>query len=195
MEHCRIIDAMVLDGFQLKSVEVREKEQLADESLSALIIPGGESTAIAKVAAAWGVLDGLKEWVRKGKPVLGTCAGLILLADEVEHQKRDGQELIGGLEVTACRNFYGRQKSSFKGALELSDEISFFKGKLFDGIFIRAPGISRCSEKVSVLATFDHNVVAVVQNRLMALAFHPELSGSSLWHEYFILKAVLGRLD
>ena len=93
-------------------VEVRKPEHL--DAVQGLIVPGGESTTMGLIAQRWGLVDPLRKWVREGRPIWGTCAGLILLADRAEGQKRGGQPLIGGLDVTVNRNYFGRQVDSFR---------------------------------------------------------------------------------
>jgi pyridoxal 5'-phosphate synthase pdxT subunit len=168
---------------------VKTPEELGD--VDAIVLPGGESTAMVLIAHRWGLIQPLKEFVRCGKPVWGTCAGMILLAEQVSGQKEDGQELIGGLDIAVDRNHYGRQISSF--STELITEI----GKEFQegGVFIRAPHILKVGDQVKVLASFKRDDLlipcAVRQGNIMATAFHPELSKSTVWHKYFIEQIVL----
>jgi 5'-phosphate synthase pdxT subunit len=171
------------------AVEVRSEQEL--EHLDGLIIPGGESTAMALIARKWGLVAPLKQFVNSGKAVWGTCAGMIMLADNVSGQKADGQELIGGLKISVDRNHYGRQISSFFTELitELGDQF------VNTGVFIRAPHILDLDrDVVQVLASFklQDNVIpcAVRQGNIMATAFHPELSKSSAWHKYFTEQVV-----
>ncbi|XP_073154844.1 probable pyridoxal 5'-phosphate synthase subunit PDX2 [Henckelia pumila] len=189
-------------------VEVRKAEQLQD--VSALIIPGGESTTMAKLAGYHNLFPSLREFVKMGKPVWGTCAGLIFLADKAIGQKSGGQELIGGLNCTVHRNFFGSQLQSFE--LDVSvPEIAATEGgpPNFRGVFIRAPGILEVGPEVQVLAdvavhsdrtaNFDSVesseeipgsekkvIVAVKQGNLLATAFHPELTADTRWHSYFL---------
>ncbi len=127
--------AAMLRGLGAEVVEVRKPEQLA--GLDGLVMPGGESTTMGLVAERWGLVEPLRAWVQAGKPVWGTCAGMILLADHAVGQKQGGQPLIGGLDVTVNRNYFGRQNQSFEVLLEvpaLGDEP-------FRAVFIRAPAI------------------------------------------------------
>jgi len=190
-EHCRTLLNVRIDGCDVEVVEVRSAREFEEYELDGLVIPGGESTAIALVARKWGVLDLLKDWVKQGKPVYGTCAGLIMLADSVECQKEHGQELIGGLDVTAKRNMYGKQISSFIAPLDIQDEQLNSMTNGFKGMFIRAPGITRVGENVQILASLEGDPVAVRQNSIMVTCFHPELTKSTIWHEYFIRHLIL----
>jgi 5'-phosphate synthase pdxT subunit len=166
-------------------VEVRKPEQLAP--LDGLIIPGGESTAMGLIAERWGLIEPLRAWVKAGKPVWGTCAGLIFLAERVEGQKTGGQALIGGLDVTVNRNYFGRQVDSFQTVLQTSLPDS---GSV-PAIFIRAPVITETGQGVEPMAylhTADGHklVVAVRQKNILATAFHPELTADSSWHQFLI---------
>ncbi len=165
-------------------VEVRKPEQLA--LVDGLIMPGGESTTMGLVAERWGLVEPLRAWVRAGKPVWGTCAGLILLADQAVGQKQGGQPLIGGLGVTVNRNYFGRQNQSFELLLDapvLGDEP-------FRALFIRAPAIVAALPAVEVLATApgyaEQVIVAVRQDQILATAFHPELTNDLRWHALFL---------
>lgn len=171
----------------VNALEVRKPEQLAP--LDGLIIPGGESTAMGLIAERWGLIEPLHAWVKAGKPVWGTCAGLIFLAERVEGQKAGGQALIGGLDVTVNRNHFGRQANSFQTVLQTSlpDDSSV----PVPAIFIRAPlitAIGQGVESMAYLHTADGRklVVAVRQKNILATAFHPELTTDSSWHQFFI---------
>ena len=137
---------------------VRTREEL--EGLDALVIPGGESTTMTLGVEREGLADPLREFVRSGKPVLGTCAGLILL----------DRDHLGLLDVTSRRNAFGRQLHSFEAELDLAG-----MGSL-TGVFIRAPWIESCGDSVEVLAELDGHPVAVRQSNILAVAFHPELT-------------------
>ena len=111
-------------------VEVRKPEQL--DAVQGLIVPGGESTTMGLIAQRWGLVDPLRKWVREGRPIWGTCAGLILLADRAEGQKQGGQPLIGGLDVTVNRNYFGRQVDSFRsGCMRRRLELTLLRRCLF----------------------------------------------------------------
>ncbi|CAD5124838.1 DgyrCDS13095 [Dimorphilus gyrociliatus] len=128
-------------------------------------------------------MESLRDWMSKKKAMWGTCAGLILLSNNVLDWKNNSQSLIGGLHVTTVRNSYGRQKDSFEAKLTLDEEL----GGEFPGIFIRAPSIKSIdSEDVRVLATLDRHPVSVCQNQLLATSFHPELTDDYRFHAFFI---------
>ena len=167
-----------------QAVEVRKAEQLAD--LDGLIIPGGESTTMGLVAERWGLVEPLKAWVHNGRPTWGTCAGMILLSDRAVGQKEGGQPLIGGLDVTVNRNYFGRQNESFEMLLEVPQ----LGAEPFPAVFIRAPAIVEAGPQVEVLAQAPGRgevvTVAVRQANILATAFHPELTGDSRWHQLFL---------
>jgi 5'-phosphate synthase pdxT subunit len=176
--------AAMLRGLGADVVEVRRPQQLAE--VDGLVMPGGESTTMGLVAERWGLVEPLRTWVRAGKPVWGTCAGMILLADHAVGQKQGGQPLIGGLDVTVNRNYFGRQNQSFEILLEapaLGDEP-------FRAVFIRAPAILEAGPAVQVLAEApghdEHVIVAVRQGSILATAFHPELTDDARWHRLFL---------
>jgi 5'-phosphate synthase pdxT subunit len=167
------------------AVEVRKPEQF--DGLDGLIIPGGESTTMGLVAERWGLVAPLKAWVQSGKPTWGTCAGMILLADRATGQKAGGQPLIGGLDVTVNRNYFGRQADSFETLLR----VPVLGEPPIRAVFIRAPAIVESGVGVTILAattdrTGEEVVVAVQQDNLLATAFHPELTDDPRWHAYFV---------
>lgn len=161
------------------AIEVRTLSEL--EGVQALVIPGGESTTISKLARAFGLFETLQERIRTGMPVYGSCAGLILLADRVL-DAIVGQESFGGLNVTARRNAFGRQVDSFESDIEFKG----ITGPKFRAIFIRAPWIEDCGEGVEVLAQIDGHPVAVRSKNLLATSFHPELTSDNRIHRYFV---------
>ncbi|MCC6169378.1 MAG: pyridoxal 5'-phosphate synthase glutaminase subunit PdxT [Caldilineaceae bacterium] len=161
--------------------EVRMPEQL--EAVDGLILPGGESTTMGLVAERWGLVEPLRAWVRGGRPIWGTCAGMILLANRATGQKEGGQPLLGGLDVTVNRNYFGRQVDSFETVLETP----IFDPPQSPGIFIRAPGITQIGPDVEPLAVLPGPVyVAVRQGPILATAFHPELTSDTRWHALFL---------
>lgn len=169
----------------VRPVEVRKPEQLT--GLDGLIIPGGESTTMGLVAERWGLVAPLKAWVQSGKPTWGTCAGMILLAERAIGQKAGGQPLIGGLDVTVNRNYFGRQADSFETLLH----VPVLGEPPIRAVFIRAPAIVEIGAGVDVLATTagragEEVIVAVQQGNLLATAFHPELTNDLRWHAYFV---------
>ncbi|MEU6173413.1 pyridoxal 5'-phosphate synthase glutaminase subunit PdxT [Streptantibioticus parmotrematis] len=162
-----------------EAVTVRRPEELA--AVDGLVIPGGESTTMSKLAVAFGLLQPLRERVRAGMPAYGSCAGMIMLADKIL-DGRDDQETIGGIDMTVRRNAFGRQNESF----EASVEITGVDGGPVEGVFIRAPWVESTGAGVETLATLgDGTVVAVRQGHLLATSFHPELTGDQRVHALF----------
>lgn len=164
----------LLSDLGVKTVPVRRPADL--ESIDGLVIPGGESTAISKLINLFGLMQPLRDFVDK-KPVLGTCAGLILLSNEVEGRLED-QELIGGLDIRASRNAYGSQTDSFEATVEYASQKEHVA-------FIRAPRILD-TKTAEVLASYQGEPVAVKQGHLFAACYHPEITGSSYLHSLFI---------
>ncbi|XP_027334599.1 probable pyridoxal 5'-phosphate synthase subunit PDX2 isoform X2 [Abrus precatorius] len=196
----------------VKGVEIRKPEQL--HTVGSLIIPGGESTTMAKLAEYHNLFPALREFVQMGKPVWGTCAGLIFLANKAIGQKTGGQQLVGGLDCTVHRNFFGSQIQSFEAELSVPDLASKEGGlDTFRGIFIRAPAILEAGPEVQVLADYlvpsssllsadfsfegkkenaeeeSKVIVAVRQGNVLGTAFHPELTADTRWHSYFLKMA------
>lgn len=175
-EHVAVLRRLGADA-----VEVRTPQQL--EGLDGLIIPGGESTTMGLVAQRWGLVEPLRAWVHSGRPTWGTCAGMILLAERATGQKQGGQPLLGGLDVTVNRNYFGRQVDSFEATLT----VATFDPPESPGVFIRAPGITEIGPGVEALATLPGPVyVAVRQGPILATAFHPELTPDTRWHALFL---------
>ncbi|KAI8074204.1 PdxT/SNO family [Gongronella butleri] len=172
-------------------IAVRTKEQLA--SVDCLIIPGGESSAMALIAERCGMLQPLRDFVRN-KPTWGTCAGMIMLADEATSTKKGGQELLGGLRICVNRNQFGSQKDSFTTDLHFPSILG--DKQPFKAVFIRAPIITKIldEENVEILCRLEakvgntdaETIVAVRQQHLMATAFHPELTPDNRLHQYFV---------
>lgn len=149
----------------------------------AIIIPGGESTTLYRLAWSEGIAREIIERAEKGMPVMGTCAGLILLASRGDDEvKKTGQKLLGLMDTTVDRNAFGRQRESFEAPLR----ISCIEDGEFNAVFIRAPAIVSAGKNVEVLATLDEFVVAARQGNILALAFHPELTDDTRIHEYFM---------
>jgi 5'-phosphate synthase pdxT subunit len=157
---------------------VRRPSELA--TVDALVLPGGESTAIANLARSFDMFDPLKARIATGMPVYGSCAGMILLADRVL-DAAVGQETFGGLDITVRRNAFGRQVDSFETDLEFAG----ITNPPIRAIFIRAPWVESVGSTVEVLATLEH-AVAVRQGGLLATSFHPELTGDNRIHRFFI---------
>jgi pyridoxal 5'-phosphate synthase pdxT subunit len=166
--------------------KVRNPEEL--KTVNALVIPGGESTTISMLAKRVGLMNPLRKFVKDGFAVYGTCAGMIMLADEILDGRSD-QETIGGLDITVRRNAFGRQVDSFETDLSVKDF-----DKSFRAIFIRAPWVERIGESVEVLASVTaengtQHPVMVRQGSVLATAFHPELTTDNRVHEYFVQMA------
>lgn len=180
----------ILKQLGVTVVEVRKPEQLAH--LNGLIIPGGESTSMSLIAERWGLIEPLRDWVQAGKPIWGTCAGMILLAERVEGQKAGGQPLLGGLDVTVNRNYFGRQVNSFEVLLDTPQIPALGDGAgLYSAIFIRAPIITAMGQGVEPLASLSAAddsklIVAARQGSILATAFHPELTADTRWHQLFL---------
>ena len=166
-----------------EALPVRRIGELA--SVDALIIPGGESTAMWKLMRAFDLLQPLRERVQEGMPTYGSCAGMILLADRVL-DAASGQETIGGLDVTVRRNAFGRQVNSFESEIS----ISALGADPIRAVFIRAPWVEEVGDSVEVLGSVRvesiSHPVAIRQGHLLATSFHPELTGDLRIHKYFI---------
>ena len=170
LEHEQMLKKLGADYF-----EIRQKKDL-DRPFDALILPGGESTVMRKLLLELDIYDALKEKILSGLPVFGTCAGLILLADEVEA----GVPCFGTMNITAKRNAYGRQLGSFYTEDEMKEI-----GKI-PMTFIRAPYIAGVYGTAEILAVVDGKVVAARQGSQLATAFHPELNDDTSVHAYFV---------
>jgi 5'-phosphate synthase pdxT subunit len=153
------------------------------EGLDALVLPGGESTTMLRLLESTGLRGPVERLVRE-KPVLGTCAGLILLARESDHLPHP---TLGGLDVLVERNAYGRQIDSFSDHIEVPA-----LGGMMDGVFIRAPRIRRIGAGVEIVATHEGEPVGVRQGRVVGLAFHPELTSDTRLHRWFLASVAGG---
>ena len=166
------------------AVTVRRPEELA--AVDALVIPGGESTTMARLAVRFGLLEPLRAAVTGGLPVYGSCAGMIMLADRLLDAPPD-QVTVGGLDVTVRRNAFGRQVDSFESEVALEG----VPGGPVHAVFIRAPWVEQAGEGVEVLGRVvggaaDGRIVAVRQGNLVATSFHPELTGDRRVHALFV---------
>ena len=168
-EHIALLQSLGEDAVAVKTLEQLQK-------VDALVIPGGESTTISKLLVIFGLLEPVRQFARS-KPVLGTCAGLILLSDRVQGRLPD-QELIGGLPIEVSRNAYGGQTHSFEGQVEIA-------GSSERVAFIRAPKILDAS-RVEVIATYNGEPVGVRHGKIIGASFHPELTGSEVLHKLFL---------
>lgn len=170
---------IALSAADAEARAVRRPEELAD--VDGLIIPGGESTTISKLAVLFGVMEPLRARVRAGMPVYGTCAGMIMLADKIL-DPRSGQETIGGIDMIVRRNAFGRQNESFEAAIDVKG----VEGDPVEGVFIRAPWVESVGAEAEVLAEHDGHIVAVRQGNALATSFHPELTGDHRVHGLFV---------
>jgi len=169
----------VLGALGVEAIAVRTPAELG--ALDALILPGGESTTMSKLLDSSGARDAIAERLTDGLPVLGTCAGMILLAREVVDGRPD-QRSFGAIDVAVRRNAYGRQRDSFETPLDVDGLV----GGAFPGVFIRAPRIETVGVGVQVLARHDDVPVLARQGAVVVASFHPELSGDLRLHEWFL---------
>ena len=170
----------VLHGLGADAVPVRRESELHD--VAGLVIPGGESSVMDKLARTFGLAQPLKDAISAGLPVYGTCAGLIMLADTILDAIR-GQESLGGLDVVVRRNAFGSQLDSFETDLD----IPAVGDEPMHAVFIRAPIVESVGPAATPLATLaDGRVVAVEQGNLIGTSFHPEMTGDTRFHEYFL---------
>ena len=173
----------VLTDLGARAIGVRRVSEL--EECDGLVIPGGESTTMSKLARTFDLFEPIRQRIKEGMPTFGTCAGMIMLADRVEDGTPD-QETLGGLDITVRRNAFGRQVDSFEGDLDfagLDDPVH--------AIFIRAPWVEEAGPEVEVLARVEGGpaagrIVAVRQGSLMATSFHPEVGGDDRIHRMFV---------
>ncbi|MCU1414063.1 MAG: pdxT [Microbacteriaceae bacterium] len=172
----------VLNGLGADAVPVRRPEELA--TVDGLIIPGGESSVMDKLSRMFGLAEPLKQAIAGGLPVYGTCAGLIMIADTVL-DAITGQESLGGLDIRVRRNAFGSQLDSFETELE----IPVLGDPPVHAVFIRAPIVESVGDDVTVLSSLnDGRIVAVEQGSLLGTSFHPEMTGDTRFHEYFLSK-------
>jgi 5'-phosphate synthase pdxT subunit len=176
-EHIAILRSLGADA-----VPVKRPEEL--DRVDGLVIPGGESSVMDKLSRLFGLAEPLKAAVRSGMPVYGTCAGLIMLADTVL-DSIEGQQSLGGFDLTVRRNAFGSQLDSFETDLD----IPVLGDPPVHAVFIRAPVVETVGERATALASLDDGrVVAVEQDNLLGTSFHPEMTGDTRFHEYFLEK-------
>lgn len=178
-EHIRMLEMAGSEGVAVK--KVTELEQL-----DGLIIPGGESTTIGRLMVEYGFIDAIREFAAEGKPVFGTCAGLIIIADEIVGQANSHLKLM---DMKVSRNAFGRQRESFETDLSVSGITEPVRA-----VFIRAPLITEVGPDVEVLAVYQDQIVAARQDHLLACSFHPELTNDYQLHAYFVAMAEQHRL-
>lgn len=166
----------VLEACGAATRPVRRPEDL--DGISGLVIPGGESTTIGRLATLYGLLEPLRRVVERGLPTFGTCAGLIFLASAAV---KDGPPQLGVLDVIVERNAFGRQNESFETALDV-DGLS----EPFTAVFIRAPQVAKAGSSVDVLATYEDRIVMVRQGNVLATSFHPELTDDLRIHQMLL---------
>jgi 5'-phosphate synthase pdxT subunit len=163
---------------------IRRPQEL--DGIDALVIPGGESTTISKLAIGFGLLEPIRQLIADGLPAYGSCAGMIMLATDVVDGRPD-QRGFGGIDMTVRRNAFGRQVDSFEAPVELAE----VPGGAFHAVFIRAPWVERVGDDVEVLGRVSQGpaagrIVAVRQANLLATSFHPELTGDLRVHRFFV---------
>ncbi|SEU32186.1 pyridoxal 5'-phosphate synthase glutaminase subunit PdxT [Paenibacillus sp. NFR01] len=158
-----------------EALPIKQVEQL--QEIDGLIIPGGESTTIGKLMRKYGFIEAIRDFAGQGKPVFGTCAGMIVLANRIAGGE---PEHLGLMDITVARNAFGRQRESFECDLEV-------KGidELVRAVFIRAPLIAEVGSDVEVLSVYNDEIVTARQNHLLATSFHPELTDDYRLHQYF----------
>jgi 5'-phosphate synthase pdxT subunit len=175
----------VFQRLGINAVSVKRASELS--SISGLVIPGGESTTIGKLSRIFELFDPIKKIIEDGLPVFGTCAGLIMMADEIT-DGIDGQETFGGLDVVVQRNAFGNQTESFEVDLEFTG----IAGAVH-AAFIRAPIITRVGDSAQIVASLaDGRVVGVQQGNRLGISFHPEVTGEDRIHSYFYDALVRG---
>lgn len=169
-EHVRMIESTGAEA-----VVIKRTEQL--DELDGIILPGGESTAIGKLMREYGFIDSLRAFAETGKPMFGTCAGLILMADRIAGQDNAHLQLM---DMTVSRNAFGRQRESFETDLDVKGIEEGVRA-----VFIRAPLINQVGPAVEVLSVYRDQIVAARQHHLLVASFHPELTDDTRMHEYF----------
>jgi 5'-phosphate synthase pdxT subunit len=173
-----------LEAAGARAVPIRRAVEL--DGLDGLVIPGGESTTMSKLAVAFELIEPLREHVAKGLPTFGSCAGMIMLADRIADGTAD-QQTVGGIDMLVRRNAFGRQVDSFEGDLHFAD----LGQEPVHAVFIRAPWVESVGDAVEVLASVEGGaaagkIVAVRQGPLLATSFHPELTGDTRVHAMFV---------
>ena len=178
-EHLRALEAS-----GASAVPIRRPDELA--AVDGLVIPGGESTVMSKLAITFELMEPIRKRISAGMPVYGSCAGMIMLAERILDGRPD-QEQFGGIDMTVRRNAFGRQVESFEGPVDISD----ISGGPFDAVFIRAPWVEQVGPEIEVMGRVAAGpaagrIVAVRQGNLLATSFHPELTGDLRVHRFFV---------
>lgn len=171
IEHIKMLNFAGAEG-----IEIKKTDQLAE--IDGIIIPGGESTTIGRLMRTYGFIDSLKYFSAEGKPIFGTCAGLIIIAKHIVGQE-EGH--LGLMDIKVARNAFGRQRESFETDLSIIGI-----DKPVRAVFIRAPWIEEAGSGVQVLATYNEQIVTARQGHLLAASFHPELTDDYSMHSYFL---------
>ena len=165
----------ILKKLGIETLEIRQKKDI-EQNFDGIILPGGESTTMGKLLKELDIFNPLLEKIKNNMPVFGTCAGLLLLAKEIDN---DHRKHLATLNIVAKRNAYGRQLGSF-------NTVSKFNNKEIPMTFIRAPYVEKANNDVEILSIVDNKIVAIRQNNQLATAFHPELTDCYDVHKYFI---------
>lgn len=168
----------LLNRLGAKAHPIKRTDELSE--VDGLILPGGESTTMGRLMHLYGLIEGIKEFHRLGKPIFGTCAGLILLAKRIRGE--EGNHL-GLMDIEVERNAFGRQRESFEAEITVPGVATDFPA-----VFIRAPYVTQVFGEARVLAKYEEKIVAVEEGSLMATAFHPELTEDDRFHQYFLTK-------
>lgn len=174
-KHIEALERTEVPGLEI--VEVRTPDDL--EGVERLIIPGGESTTVGLLMERYGLADAIQSRATEGMPIWGTCMGMIVMAKEVEN--RPDQKTLGLLDISVRRNAFGAQVHSFEDEVKLEGMET-----PVTGVFIRAPVVTRTGEGVQAIGTYENQVVAVRQGKLLGTSFHPELTEDARLHEWFL---------
>ncbi|MFN4132902.1 MAG: pyridoxal 5'-phosphate synthase glutaminase subunit PdxT [Candidatus Hadarchaeales archaeon] len=181
-EHLEAV-AQAMEALKISGEALWVDSPKALKTCDGVIIPGGESTTIGKLMVRTGLFDIVREMGKTGVPILGTCAGMILLAKRGDVQvEKTRQPLLGLMDMEVQRNAFGRQRESFEAELDLSS----IGIPSFRGVFIRAPAIKALWGKARAVASFQERIVGAIEDNLLALSFHPELAGDTRVHEFFL---------
>jgi 5'-phosphate synthase pdxT subunit len=181
-EHISIMEAALRKtGIKGSVIGVKTKEEIT--SLDALVIPGGESTTMCKLLDHYNIGEEIARKAKDGMPILGTCAGLVILSKSgCREVAKTRQKLLGLIDIEVERNAFGRQKQSFEAELE----IPVLGKEKYHAVFIRAPAIKKTGKDIKVLAEYNGKIVAAQKDNIIVLAFHPELTGDIRMHGYFL---------
>jgi len=163
-------------GVRGEVIRIKHSGELQD--CDALIIPGGESTTLSRLMIREGIFEEVRDFAKEGRPIMGVCAGLVLLAKRCENPQKK-QKLLELMDITVRRNAFGRQKDSFEAELEID-------GRPYHCVFIRAPAVVEVGESVKVRGRFQEYAIAVQENNIVGFSFHPELTDDTRFHEELI---------